>query len=183
MNVPGWEHLTPSQIYRRRFESSVLGQHPLFPPTEEGRKSFSESCEFEKPAAYPSGPNTSFSDPTPMPFRFQEESLALHNQRYSAHMPQHPCFQTSSAEIGKLPLSKTDFHMRWYGLQGRFTTQFYLGGAKPGEKVGTGLTTAMDRSSTHHTFDQGWSGKLGLKDYNIGSLHMARSMARDKLRN
>eukprot|EP00962_Isochrysis_galbana_P038041 scaffold13431_cov126-Isochrysis_galbana.AAC.1 len=182
MTVAGWEHLSPSEIYRRRFESSVLGQHPLFPPTATGKKEFSDSCFFERPKGYPSGPNTSFADPTPMPFRFQESSLAQHNQRYATHKKQHPCFETSSADVGKLPLSSTDFHMRWYGLEGRFTNQFYLGGARPGQKVGTGLSTAMDRSSVHHAMDQGWSGKLGLKDYNIGSLHMARSIARDNMR-
>lgn len=69
-------------------------------------------------------------------------------------------------------------HMRWYGLEGRFTTLFYLGGGNPTQKVGSGLNTAMDRSTAHHAFDQGWSGKLGLKDHNISSLHMARSMTR-----
>jgi len=179
MNVPGWENLSASEVYRKRFESSVLGQHQLFPPTDAGKKSFTESCVFEKPKAYPSGPNTSFADPTPMPFRFEEGALPSHNHRYSGvQKPQHPCFETSSSDIGKLALTKTDFPMRWYGLEGRFTDQFYRGGAKPGQRVGSGLNTAMDRSNAHHHFDQGWSGKLGLTDHNIGSLQMARSMSR-----
>ena len=102
MGVPGWEHLPPSEVYRRRFESSVLGQHQLFPPTVDGKKDFIESCAFEKPKQYPSGPNTSFADPTPMPFRFQDGALPAHNARFAANKPQHPCFETSSADIGKL---------------------------------------------------------------------------------
>jgi len=148
------------------------------PPTEEARKEFMESLTLEKPKGYASGPDTSFAEPTPMPRRFMEDSLGEHNSRFTTQKQQHPCFETASSDIGKLPITEADMPLRWYGLEGKFTTQFYLGGARPGQKANSALSTAMDRSSIHHSFDQGWSGKAGLRDHNIGSLKTARTMLR-----
>ena len=67
----------------------------------------------------------------------------------------------------------SDFPIRWYGLRGEFTTSFFLGGQGPKSKVNSSLNSAMDRSDFHHVYDQGWSGHLGLRDYNIPSLGAA----------
>ena len=127
----------------------------------------------EAPAPYPSGPNTSFLDPTPMPFRFQDGSLDMHNARHTKAKPENPTYSTSASEVGKLALQHTDFPIRWYGLRGEFTDSFFRGGANPKSKVNTGLNAAMDRSDIHHAYDQGWSGHLGLRNYNIPSLTAA----------
>ena len=157
------------EFYRRRFESSVLGQHSMLPP-DDLKSHFLSS---EMPAPYPSGPNTSFLDPTPMPARFQPSSLEEHNARLAKAKPENPTYSTTSSEIGKLGLQEADFPIRWYGLRGEFTNNFFLGGAAPKQKVNTGLNCAMDRSDIHHDYDQGWSGHMGLRDYNIPSLTAA----------
>jgi hypothetical protein len=53
-----------------------------------------------------------------------------------------------------------------YGLEGGFTASWV---APPATKVNTGLNTAMERSDIHPAFDQGWSGNLGLKDFNVAN--------------
>ena len=87
--------------------------------------------------------------------------------------PENPTYSTSSSDIGKLSLQHTDFPIRWYGLRGEFTSNFFLGGQGPKSKVNTGLNTAMDRSDVHHAYDQGWTGHMGLRDHNIPSLTSA----------
>ena len=160
------------EFYRRRFESSVLGQHAMMP--DDVLKTHFKSAE--EPAPFPSGPNTSFLDPTPMPARFEADSLGSHNYRHTkggGAKADDPTYSTSASEVGKLPLQAADFPIRWYGLRGEFTTAFFLGGKGPASKVNTGLNASMDRSDFHSTFDQGWSGHLGLRDHNIPSLHAA----------
>ena len=157
------------EFYRRRFESSVLGQHSMLPPPELAQHFKSG----EEPAPYPSGPNTSFLDPTPMPRRFMAESLPAHNARHANKKTKNPTYSTSASEVGELPIQESDFPIRWYGLRGEFTNAFFLGGKGPKSKVNTGLSTAMDRSDFHHEYDQGWSGHMGLRDYNIPSLTAA----------
>ena len=165
------------EFYRRRFESSVLGQHAMMP--DDVLKTHFKSAE--EPAPFPSGPNTSFLDPTPMPARFEADSLGSHNYRHTkggGAKADDPTYSTSASEVGKLPLQAADFPIRWYGLRGEFTTAFFLGGKGPASKVNTGLNASMDRSDFHSTFDQGWSGHLGLRDHNIPSLHAASFIGR-----
>lgn len=133
----------------------------------------------EMPPDYPCGPNTNFQNPTPMPFRFDEGSLPQHNlSKTSMQRPEHPIYQTSSSDIGRLTMQGADMPMRWYGLKGQFTTAQAPPEALPKTRVNTGLNTAMDRSNVHPTFDQGWSGHLGLTDFNIGSLSYAKQSVR-----
>ena len=106
---------------------------------EELKKYFKSS---EEPAPFPSGPNTSFLDPTPMPRRFMADSLSSHNYRHTkagGAKAQDPTYSTTTSEIGKLPLQAADFPIRWYGLRGEFTTAFFLGGKGPASKVNTSL--------------------------------------------
>ena len=166
-----------SALYRRRFESSVLGNYALMPEEDE-LDAFKQKLQLEKPKGYPSGPNTNFADPTPMPFRFKQEALEGINQRLNKVTHIHPCYSTTTGEYGRLGMSPSDLHMRWYGLEGKFTTQFYLGGATPTQKVGSGLVTGLDRSRAHHKYDQGYSGHLGLTDHNIASLSSVRHQSR-----
>jgi len=143
--------------------------HAMMPPPEVSGHFMST----EMPAPYPSGPNTSFLDPTPMPFRFQEDALDSHNARHAHVKTENPTYSTSASEVGKLALQPSDMPIRWYGLRGEFTNAFFLGGKRPKSKVNTGLNCAMDRSDIHHNMDQAWSGHLGLRDYNIPSLNAA----------
>ena len=113
----------------------MLGQHAMMPDLTLSQH-FRSS---EEPAPFPSGPNTSFLDPTPMPARFQESSLESHNLRHTNTKPEDPTYSTSSSEVGKLPLQGADFPIRWYGLRGEFTSAFFLGGKGPASKVSTGL--------------------------------------------
>ena len=158
-----------SEFYRLRFESSVMGNHSMLPPPEIDANLRS----VEDPSPYPSGPNTSFHDPTPMPARFTEEAVpALNKQRQEEKKRKqlNPTYHTTTSEIGSLDISASDLPMRWYGLRGEFTNAFFLGGNDTKSKVNTGLNAAMDRSSIHHTMDQGWSGHMGIYDYNIANL-------------
>ena len=102
-----------------------MGQHAMMPDLSLSRH-FKSS---EEPAPFPSGPNTSFLDPTPMPARFLEPSLAEHNLRHANAKVQNPTYSTSASEVGRLPLQAADFPIRWYGLRGEFTSAFFLGGA------------------------------------------------------
>ena len=133
----------------------------------------------EAPPTHPCGPNTNFQYPTPMPFRFVDKSLDFHNSIRHNQKAEHPIYQTTSAEIGKMDMQATDFHMRWYGLAGTFTTAHTGGGAVlPKSRVSTGLNTAFDRSVVHPTMDQGWSGHLGLTDFNISNKEYAKHVVR-----
>jgi len=152
-----------AELYRRRFESSVFGEHAMLPPPEVLANFKSK----EEPAPYPSGPNTSFHNLTPMPYRFTEDALPVTNKRHETEKELHPCYQTSSSDIGRLEMMTSDLPMRWYGRSGMFTSSWV---AEPKTKVNTGLNTGMDRSDIHQNFDQGWSGHLGLTDYNVANL-------------
>lgn len=123
----------------------------------------------EAPPTHPCGPNTSFQFKTPMPYQFQKESVPKANAAKAALLKEeHPIYQTSSSEVGKLMGQDSDLHMRWYGLNGAFTNFCTAGGAALSKhNVKTGLNTAMDRSDHHPTFDQGWSGHLGQTDFNV----------------
>lgn len=139
-------------------------------PPEEVSKNFKST---EEPSAFPSGQDTSFQNLTPMPFRFTEEALPAVNVRLSpekAKPEPPPSYMTTSSEIGKLGITETDLPMRWYGRQGAFTSSWV---APPATRVSTGLGTALDRSNFHPSQDQGWSGHLGLTDYNVANLKAA----------
>ena len=120
----------------------------------------------ERPPSHPKGPNTNFQYPTPMPYRYTEGSLSEHNARLEGAKQEHPIYATTTSEFGKIAIQETDFPMRWYGLEGGFTSSWV---APPKTKVNTGLNTAMERSDIHTVFDQGWSGNLGLKDFNVSN--------------
>ena len=191
-------------FYRRRFESSVFGNHQVSNrrPMVRGRDAFAteeyhcSSCCInssgtltyrvpllalqmmpppelalamkhpEDPPKHPCGPNTSFQYKTPMPHTFTESSLPKHNgAKTTFQREEHPIYQATSTEIGRLPLQETDLHMRWYGLQGEFTNGWAA--ALPKTRVNTGLNTGMDRSNVHPIMDQGWSGHLGLTDFGM----------------
>jgi hypothetical protein len=133
----------------------------------------------EAPPTHPCGPNTNFKYPTPMPFRFEAPSLDAHNARHKTARKEHPIYETTASEIGKLQLTAADFPMRWYGLEGRFTNYCTSDGAVlPKTKVNTALNTGMDRSDVHHNMDQGWKGDLGLTDFNISNREYARHVVR-----
>lgn len=161
-----------AQFYRKRFESSVMGFHMMMPPTEVA----TQMVHPEAPPTHPKGPNTNFQYPTPMPHRFGEDSLPSHNLRHTTVRKEHPIYATSASEIGKLELQHTDLPMRWYGLEGMFTSQW--NSALPKTRVATGLNTSMDRSIIHHEFDQGWRGNLGLTDFNIANREYSTHVVR-----
>ena len=135
-----------ADFYRKRFESSVFGEHAMLPP-----KNVLENMKSkEEPSAFPSGQDTSFQNLTPMPFRFTEEAPPAVNIRLKAEAkkpPVPPNYMTTSSEIGKIGVEETDLPMRWYGRSGIFTSSWV---APPATRVGTGLGTAMDRSNFHH---------------------------------
>ena len=159
--VPG-----SAAFYRKRFESSVMGNHMLMPSKELA----ANFVDTEKPPDYPCGPNTKFNVPVPMPYRFKEVSLHKHNARLETMKEEHPIYATTTSEFGKLGIQFSDLPMRWYGLAGEFTTRCTAGGmALPKDKVSTGLNTSLDRSKFHHEYDQGWRGNLSVKDFNIAN--------------
>ena len=124
----------------------------------------------EKPPDHPKGPNTNFQFPTPMPFRYSEGALPAHNQRFVGQKKEHPIYSTTTSDIGKMPIQMTDYPMRWYGTEGGFTG----GWVAPPKTLGNAsLTTAIDRSNIHPTYDQGWSGHLGPNDFNVPNRHYA----------
>jgi len=96
------EGLTPgtSAFYRRRFESSVMGNHMMMPPTVVAE----QMVHPEAPPTHPKGPNTNFQYPTPMPHRFTDTSLDKHNFRHTVAKAEHPIYATTASEIGKLQL-------------------------------------------------------------------------------
>merc|ERR1712070_496710 len=141
---------------------SVFGEHSMLPPPGVAQNFKST----EEPSPYPSGPNTSFHNQTPMPYRFTEGAMPVTNEHCEKIKEPNPCYQTTASEIGRLPVEGTDLHMRWYGRAGTFTSGWV---AEPKTKVNTGLNTGMDRSDIHHNFDQGWSGHLGLTDFNVAN--------------
>merc|ERR1712087_169097 len=142
----GEEHLVTAERLRRRFERSVLGQHPLMPRAADAH-AFGSAHEKQMP--YPCGADTSFQDPTPMPFRFTADALDIQNARNKDKPPENPCYQTTASDIGKLSLEQTDINMRYYPMDNRFTAKFFLGNSEPKKKVNSGLNTAMDRSFVH----------------------------------
>jgi len=178
ITLPDGSVLQPgtSAYYRKRFESSVMGNHMMMPPLDVA----SNMSHPEAPPTHPCGPNTNFQFPTPMPFAHDEKSLPIHNDsKLSLQRADHPIYATTSSEIGKLSIQQSDQHMRWYGLAGRFTTWNCAGGeALPKSRVNTGLNTAFDRSNVHPTHDQGWSGHLGLTDVNIANGAYAKHIVR-----
>ena len=126
-----------------RFESSVFGNHAMLPPPEVAQNMQST----EKPSAYPSGADTSFQNPTPMPHRFTSDAVPTFNKRFEKAKEVNPCYHTTAGEIGQLSIAPTDLPMRWYGRQGLFTGSWV---AEPKTKVNSGLNTGMDRSNAHH---------------------------------
>mmetsp|Transcript_26208 Transcript_26208/g.52531 ORF Transcript_26208/g.52531 Transcript_26208/m.52531 type:complete len:181 (-) Transcript_26208:504-1046(-) len=174
----GIDELQPGSaaFYRKRFESSVMGFHQMLPPPEVAAR----MCHPEAPPTHPKGPNTNFQYPTPMPFRFQEEALPTHNKRHEKARVEHPIYATSSSEIGKLTVEHTDLPLRWYGLEGDFTRTWdsALPFTLPKTRVSSGLNTALDHSDIHHTMDQGWSGNLGLTDFNVTNREYAKHVVR-----
>jgi len=152
-----------AELYRRRFESSVMGEHAMLPPPE----ILANMKSKEEPAAYPSGPNTSFHNLTPMPHRFTEEALPAVNKRHEAVKEEAACYHTTSGEIGRLEMQMSDLPMRWYGRSAMFTSGWV---AEPKTKVNSGLNTGMDRSDIHQNYDQGWAGHLGLTHHNVANL-------------
>jgi len=153
-----------------------MGHHMMMPPQTVA----SNMKHPEAPPTHPCGPNTNFQYPTPMPFTFDPNSLDKHNTaKRNMQRPEHPIYQTTSSEIGRLELQNSDFHMRWYGLNGHFTDYSSVKGmALPKTRVNTGLNTSMDHSDVHHTFDQGWNGSLGLSDFNIANGSYAKQVVR-----
>mgnify|MGYP006148462761 CR=1 FL=1 len=131
-----------SDFYRRRFESSVFGQHSMLPPREVSDRFKSK----EEPSNYPSGQDTSFQNLTPMPFRFTDNALVLQTPK----KVELPYYQTTTSEVGKMPVGSVDLPMRWYGRSGMFTSSWV---APPKTKVSTGLNTAMFHSDIHPTCD------------------------------
>lgn len=101
----------------------------------------------EEPSSYPSGPNTSFQNQTPMPYCFTKPALPEINSRHENEKESHACYQTTAGEIGRLKLEDSDLPMRWYGRNGVFTAGWV---AEPKTKVNSGLNTGMDRSDIHH---------------------------------
>jgi len=81
-----------------------------------------------------------------MPFRFTEDALPALNSHHKNAKDMNPCYLTTSSEIGRLQMEAMDFHMRWYGRTGTFTSGWV---AEPKTKVNTGLNTGMDRSAIH----------------------------------
>lgn len=162
-----------AQFYRARFESSVMGNHMMMPPTTVT----ANMVHPEAPPTHPKGPNTNFQYPTPMPFRYQEGSIPIHNARVEKAKQDHPIYATTASEIGKLGIQSSDMPMRWYGIEGEFTAS-WPAAALPKTRVGTGLNTAMDRSKHHHAYDQGWSGHLGLTDFNIANREYSTHVVR-----
>ena len=151
-----------------------MGEHTMQPPADIQSR-FSSS---EKPSACPSGQDTSFQHPTPMPYRFTEESLTAQADTDAAmrspRKADPPNYQTTASEVGKHSVQGTDLHMRWYGRAGAFTNSWV---APSSTIVNASLNTAMDRSNVHPTHDQGWSGHLGLTDFNVSNLHSTRVAA------
>jgi len=122
----------------------------------------------EEPSGYPSGQDTKFQNATPMPFRFTGDALPTLNERLSGEGKSVlPHYTTNTSEVGKYGVTETDLPMRWYGRSGMFTSSWV---AEPKTRVSTGLSTSMDHSNVHHGQDQGWSGHLGLTDYNVANL-------------
>jgi hypothetical protein len=159
--------------YRRRFESSVFGEHTMLPPPEVQQCMKSK----EEPSPYPSGQDTSFKNLTPMPFRFTGEAIPTLNERQtSAKAPPLPQCMTTACEVGRESINETDLPMRWYGRSGMFTSSWV---AEPKTRISTGLSTSMDHSIVHHTQDQGWSGHLGLTSYNVANLKAATFVGKD----
>jgi len=149
-----------------------MGFHQMLPPPEVS----ANMTHPEAPPTHPKGPNTNFQYPTPMPFRFREGALSTHNAHQSKKRQEHPIYETSANVIGRLAIQNTDLHMRWYGIEGEFTSTW--NSALPKTRVSTGLNTAMDYSDIHHTMDQGWSGNLGLTDFNVANRENAKHVVR-----
>ena len=138
---------------------------PLFPSTRKPRG----SPPWDERAASPTTAKLAKALPVDLWQSVQWQWLAERtparsiSKRIAPH--RHPPLTVSSLDI-----AASDLPMRWYGLRGEFTNAFFLGGNDTKSKVNTGLNAAMDRSSIHHTMDQGWSGHMGIYDYNIANL-------------
>ena len=141
--------LGSSAFYRQRFESSVFGLHDA--AAAGGRRPLRVGRE---PVKGSLRQDTSFSNATPMPFRFTDDAVPVVNQRLTQSIGKPsppPQYMTSSSEVGKLGISETDLPMRWYGRAGAFTSSWV---APPKTRVSTGLNTAFDHSNVHPTADQ-----------------------------
>jgi len=161
-----------AQFYRKRFESSVMGNHMMMPPPRVA----AQMVHPEAPPSHPKGPNTNFQYPTPMPFRHTSKALPAYNERFETVKEDHPIYSATSGDIGKLSVQESDLPMRFYGLNGDFTAQW--NSALPKTRVATGLNTSMDHSKFHHAMDQGWRGNLGLTDFNIANREYSTHVVR-----
>ena len=134
------------QFYRKRFESSVFGEHPMLPPTEVSKRFLSK----EEPSKYPTGQDSSFMHMTPMPFRFTEQYVEERKASLSTSPKKKllPYYQTSSSDVGKLAIEPTDLPMRWYGIRGGFTSSWV---AESKTMTNSGLSTSIFRSNVHPT--------------------------------
>jgi hypothetical protein len=134
------------QFYRKRFESSVFGEHPMLPPTEVSERFLSK----EEPSKYPTGQDSSFMHMTPMPFRFTEQYVEERKAALSISPKKKllPYYQTSSSDVGKLAIEPTDLPMRWYGIRGGFTSSWV---AESKTMTNSGLSTSIFRSNVHPT--------------------------------
>eukprot|EP00322_Chrysochromulina_rotalis_P031861 CAMPEP_0115876046 /NCGR_PEP_ID=MMETSP0287-20121206/25438_1 /TAXON_ID=412157 /ORGANISM="Chrysochromulina rotalis, Strain UIO044" /LENGTH=148 /DNA_ID=CAMNT_0003331383 /DNA_START=9 /DNA_END=455 /DNA_ORIENTATION=+ len=124
----------------------------------------------EEPSKYPSGQDTSFQNMTEMPYRFTKDSLETCKQNSPVRKSDSPIYATSSSVVGQIHAEPTDMPMRWYGRNGMFTSSWV---AESKTMTSSALSTSIDRSNVHPTQDQGWSGHLGLQDYNIANLKAA----------
>lgn len=135
-----------AQYYRRRFESSVMGEHTMMPPPDVAARFTSK----EEPSKFPSGQDTSFQNATEMPYRFTEGSIITRaaNSPPKAKKQLLPQYQTTSTEVGAVDVSETDLPMRWYGRNGQFTSSWV---AESKTMTSSGLSTSIYRSDVHPT--------------------------------
>ena len=70
-----------------------MGNHMMMPPIPVAE----QMIHPEAPPTHPKGPNTNFQYPTPMPFRFMEDSLDKHNLRHTVAKEEHPIYSTTAS--------------------------------------------------------------------------------------
>ena len=121
-----------------------MGEHAMLPPPEV----LSTFKSKEEPSKFPSGQDTSFSNPTEIPFRFTEGSMDVRKTMSPTKKPDNPNYMTTAQEVGKLDAVETDMPMRWYGRNGQFTSSWV---AESKTMTRSGLGTAIDRSDVHPT--------------------------------
>mgnify|MGYP004159925347 CR=1 FL=1 len=91
-----------------------MGNHSMLPPPEIDANLRS----VEDPSPYPSGPNTSFHDPTPMPARFTEEAVpALNKQRQEEKKRKQLKAHKSRERFAKMDLEHQAKQQGWLAFQ------------------------------------------------------------------